>query len=88
MEVDDCYAVGFDYTRLALFAFVVVCLALQYCLCCYFSLQRVLGLKTLDGILNPVHVNGKHIVHNIFNVNKAGIVILENKAGTMLDNSF
>lgn len=46
-----------------------------------FSLQRVLGLKTLDGILSPVHVNGKHIVHNIFSVNKAGVVVLENKAG-------
>ncbi|XP_013880076.1 DEP domain-containing protein 1B isoform X1 [Austrofundulus limnaeus] len=46
-------------------------------------LQRVLGLKTLDGILDPVYVNGKHIVHNIFSVNKAGIVVLENKAEDM-----
>lgn len=46
-----------------------------------FSLQMVLGLKTLDGILDPLYVNGKHIVHNIFSVNKAGIVVLENKAG-------
>lgn len=47
------------------------------------SLQRVLGLKSLDGVLNPSHVNGKHIVHNVFSINKAGIVILENKAGMM-----
>lgn len=46
-------------------------------------LQRVLGLKTLDGVLNPVHVNGKHIVHNVFKVNKTGIVVLENKAEDM-----
>ncbi|KAF3691609.1 DEP domain-containing protein 1B [Channa argus] len=46
-------------------------------------LQRVLGLKSLDGVLNPTHVNGKHIVHNVFSVNKAGIVILENKAEDM-----
>ncbi|XP_039869193.1 DEP domain-containing protein 1B [Simochromis diagramma] len=46
-------------------------------------LQRVLGLKTLDGVLNPAHVNGKHIVHNVFSVNKAGIVVLENKAEDM-----
>ncbi|XP_007560536.1 PREDICTED: DEP domain-containing protein 1B isoform X2 [Poecilia mexicana] len=46
-------------------------------------LQRVLGLKTLDGILNPAHVNGKDIVVNIFNVNKTGIVVLENKAEDM-----
>lgn len=46
-----------------------------------FSLQRVLGLISLDGVLNPALVSGKHIVHNVFSVNKSGIVILENKAG-------
>lgn len=45
------------------------------------SVQRVLGLTSLDGILNPTHVCGKHIVHNVFSVNKSGVVILENKAG-------
>lgn len=44
-------------------------------------LQRVLGLKTLEGVLDPTHLNAKHIVHNVFSVNKMGIVILENKAG-------
>lgn len=56
--------------------------------CCSFSLQRVLSLKTLDGILNPAPVIGKDIVVNIYNVNKTGIVVLENKAGMMLDDSF
>uniref|UniRef100_A0A8C7ZPE7 DEP domain containing 1B n=1 Tax=Oryzias sinensis TaxID=183150 RepID=A0A8C7ZPE7_9TELE len=46
-------------------------------------LQKVLGLKTLDGVLNPVHVNGRHIVHNVFSVNKTGIVVLENKSEDM-----
>lgn len=46
-------------------------------------LQGVLGLMSLDGVLNPAHVNGKHIVHNVFSVNKTGIVILENKAEDM-----
>uniref|UniRef100_A0A3Q1FMG7 DEP domain containing 1B n=1 Tax=Acanthochromis polyacanthus TaxID=80966 RepID=A0A3Q1FMG7_9TELE len=46
-------------------------------------LQRVLGLKTLDGVLNLTHVNGKHIVHNVFSVNKTGIVVLENKVEDM-----
>ncbi|XP_034467863.1 DEP domain-containing protein 1B isoform X2 [Hippoglossus hippoglossus] len=46
-------------------------------------LQRVLGLQSLDGVLNPTHVNSKHIVHNVFSVNKTGIVILENKAEDM-----
>lgn len=50
-------------------------------LSCRVSLQRVLGLASLDGVLNPAHVSGKHIVHNVFNVNKSGIVLLENKAG-------
>lgn len=44
-------------------------------------MQRVLGLTSLDGVLNPTHVSGKHIIHNVFNVNKSGIVVLENKAG-------
>ncbi|KAM8846364.1 DEP domain-containing protein 1B-like isoform 1-T1 [Synchiropus picturatus] len=47
------------------------------------QLQRVLGLSNLDGVLNPVHVKGKHIVHNVFSVNKSGIVVLENKAEDM-----
>ncbi|KAM8871328.1 DEP domain-containing protein 1B-like isoform 2-T2 [Spinachia spinachia] len=46
-------------------------------------LQRVLGLHSLDGVLNPTHINGKHIVHNVFSVNKTGIVVLENKAEDM-----
>ncbi|XP_074510834.1 DEP domain-containing protein 1B-like [Sebastes fasciatus] len=46
-------------------------------------LQRVLGLQSLDGVLNPKHVIGKHIVHNVFSVNKTGIVVLENKAEDM-----
>uniref|UniRef100_A0A8C5EIM9 DEP domain-containing protein 1B-like n=1 Tax=Gouania willdenowi TaxID=441366 RepID=A0A8C5EIM9_GOUWI len=46
-------------------------------------LQSALGLETLEGVLNPVHVNGKHIVHNVFIVNKTGIVVLENKAEDM-----
>lgn len=46
-----------------------------------FSLQQVLGLTTLDGVLNPAHVKGKYIVHNVFNINKSGIVVLENNDG-------
>ncbi|XP_076006463.1 DEP domain-containing protein 1B-like [Genypterus blacodes] len=43
-------------------------------------LQRVLGLKTLEGVLDPTLVKSKHVVHNVFSVNKMGIVVLENKA--------
>ncbi|CAB1319007.1 unnamed protein product [Coregonus sp. 'balchen'] len=44
---------------------------------------RVLGLKTMDGVLDPKRVNAKHIIHNVFSVNKTGIVILKNKAEDM-----
>ncbi|KAM4614963.1 DEP domain-containing protein 1B-like [Polymixia lowei] len=46
-------------------------------------LQRVLGLKTMDGVLDPARVNAKHIVHNVFSVNKTGIVVLKNNAEDM-----
>ncbi|KAL0964984.1 hypothetical protein UPYG_G00275290 [Umbra pygmaea] len=46
-------------------------------------LQRVLGLKTMDGVLDSKQVNAKHIIHNVFSVNKTGIVILKNKAEDM-----
>lgn len=62
-------------------AFLFLSVMLTLCRC---SLQKVLGLKTLDGVLHPVHVNGKHIVHNVFSVNKTGIVVLENKSGEMI----
>lgn len=45
------------------------------------SLQQVLGLDSFDGVLNLTDVSGKHIVHNVFSVNKSGIVVLDNKAG-------
>lgn len=35
----------------------------------------------MDGVLDPKHVNAKHIIHNVFSVNKTGIVIVKNKAG-------
>ncbi|XP_056300909.1 DEP domain-containing protein 1B [Pseudoliparis swirei] len=46
-------------------------------------LQRVLGLRSLDGVLDVALVHGKHIVHNVFGVNKTGVVVLENKAEDM-----
>ncbi|XP_046716328.1 DEP domain-containing protein 1B isoform X2 [Silurus meridionalis] len=43
-------------------------------------LQSILGLKSLDGVLDAKLLNSKHIVYNVFNVNKQGIVVLKNKA--------
>lgn len=45
------------------------------------SLQTVLGLQSLDGVLDAKLLSPKHIVHNVFGVNKQGIVVLKNKAG-------
>ncbi|XP_039531827.1 DEP domain-containing protein 1B-like [Pimephales promelas] len=42
-------------------------------------LQTVLGLQSLDGVLDAKLLNPKHIVHNVFGVNKQGIVVLKNK---------
>uniref|UniRef100_A0A9J8BUF9 DEP domain containing 1B n=1 Tax=Cyprinus carpio carpio TaxID=630221 RepID=A0A9J8BUF9_CYPCA len=43
-------------------------------------LQTVLGLRSLDGVLDAKLLSPKHIVHNVFGVNKQGIVVLKNKA--------
>nr|XP_006626875.1 PREDICTED: DEP domain-containing protein 1B isoform X1 [Lepisosteus oculatus] len=43
-------------------------------------LQRVLGLKSLDGVLDAKHLNPKYIVHNVYNINKQGVVVLEDKS--------
>lgn len=46
-------------------------------------LQKVLGLKSMDEVLDRRLVNSKHISHNVFSVNKTGIVVLKNKAEDM-----
>ncbi|KAM6230309.1 DEP domain-containing protein 1B isoform 1-T1 [Porphyrio hochstetteri] len=43
-------------------------------------LQKVLGLDSLDDVLDTKLVISKHIVQNVYNVNKQGIVILEDKS--------
>ncbi|NXA44878.1 DEP1B protein, partial [Nothocercus julius] len=43
-------------------------------------LQKTLGLDSLDEVLDTKLVNAKHIVQNVYNVNKQGIVILEDKS--------
>ncbi|NWU05106.1 DEP1B protein, partial [Cephalopterus ornatus] len=44
------------------------------------QLQKVLGLDSLDEVLDAKLVNSKHIVQNAYNVNKQGIVTLEDKS--------
>ncbi|XP_071587707.1 DEP domain-containing protein 1B isoform X3 [Heliangelus exortis] len=43
-------------------------------------LQKVLGLDSLDEVLDTKLVISKHIVQNAYNVNKQGIVTLEDKS--------
>ncbi|XP_076876879.1 DEP domain-containing protein 1B-like isoform X2 [Brachyhypopomus gauderio] len=43
-------------------------------------LQGILGLQSLDGLLDSKLLRPEHIVHNVFSVNKQGIVVLKNRA--------
>ncbi|XP_062412886.1 DEP domain-containing protein 1A isoform X2 [Sardina pilchardus] len=42
-------------------------------------LQKILGLASLEGVLDPSQVNSEHIVYNMTHVNKHGVVNLEDK---------
>ncbi|XP_063057779.1 DEP domain-containing protein 1A isoform X2 [Engraulis encrasicolus] len=42
-------------------------------------LQKILGLSTLEGVLDLSQVNVEHIVYNMTHVNKHGVVNLEDK---------
>uniref|UniRef100_A0A673ZJB0 DEP domain containing 1a n=1 Tax=Salmo trutta TaxID=8032 RepID=A0A673ZJB0_SALTR len=42
-------------------------------------LQKTLGLTSLEDVLDPRHVNPQNIVYNMTNVNKHGVVTLEDK---------
>ncbi|KAI1904615.1 hypothetical protein AGOR_G00007480 [Albula goreensis] len=43
-------------------------------------LQRVLGLESLEGVLDARLINPKHIVQNVYSVNKQGVVVLKDKS--------
>ncbi|XP_028604491.1 DEP domain-containing protein 1B isoform X1 [Podarcis muralis] len=43
-------------------------------------LQKTLGLDSLNDMLDIKLVNPKHIIQNVYNVNKQGVVILEDKS--------
>lgn len=48
---------------------------------CCFSLKKILGVSSLDDVLDQYHVNPQNIVHNMTKVNKHGVVTLEDKTG-------
>ncbi|XP_030056884.1 DEP domain-containing protein 1B-like isoform X2 [Microcaecilia unicolor] len=43
-------------------------------------LQRILGLDSLNDVLDTKLVNPKHIMHNVYSTIKQGVVILEDKS--------
>lgn len=44
-----------------------------------FSLQRILGITSLDAVLDQRYVNPQNIIHNMTKVNKHGVVTLDDK---------
>lgn len=57
-----------------------------------FSLMKILGISSLDDVLDQYHVDSHNIVHNMTKVNKHGVVTLEDKTGRLtsshMTNSF
>ncbi|XP_077203310.1 DEP domain-containing protein 1B isoform X1 [Paroedura picta] len=43
-------------------------------------LQKILGLDSLEDVLDTKLVNPKHIIQNVYHINKQGVVILEDKS--------
>ncbi|XP_054907884.1 DEP domain-containing protein 1A [Poeciliopsis prolifica] len=46
-------------------------------------LQRILGVSSLDEVLDRRHVNPQNIIHNMTKVNKHGVVTLEDKSNDL-----
>lgn len=59
---------------------------MNYVFMYFCRLQKVLGLDSLDEVLDTKLVNSKHIVQNVYNVNKQGIVTLEDKSSEYFRN--
>lgn len=46
---------------------------------CVFSLQKILGVASLDDVLDRQCVNPQNIIHNMTKVGKHGVVTLNDK---------
>ncbi|XP_029939172.1 DEP domain-containing protein 1A isoform X2 [Salarias fasciatus] len=46
-------------------------------------LQRILGLPSLSGVLDPRHINPQNIIHNMTKVTKHGVVTLDDKTNDL-----
>lgn len=49
--------------------------------CVFTSLQKLLGLPSLETVLNPAEVSSHFIMYNMTKVNKHGVVTLDDKTG-------
>ncbi|KAM6156836.1 DEP domain-containing protein 1B isoform 3-T3 [Erethizon dorsatum] len=45
-----------------------------------YSLQKILGLDSLEEVLDVKLINSKFIIHNVYSVSKQGVVILDDKS--------
>uniref|UniRef100_A0A3Q3L947 DEP domain containing 1a n=1 Tax=Labrus bergylta TaxID=56723 RepID=A0A3Q3L947_9LABR len=67
-----------DFMRLRIF----VCVMTKHCVLC-FSLQRILGVASLDEVLDQRYINPQNIIHNMTKVNKHGVVTLDDKTNDL-----
>lgn len=48
------------------------------------SLQTILGVPSLEEVLQPTQIVPEYIIYNMTNTSKHGVVILQNKSGKIL----
>lgn len=46
-----------------------------------YSLQTILGLPSLEEVLQPTQIVPEHVIYNMTHTSKHGVVILQNKSG-------
>lgn len=46
-----------------------------------FSLQTILGVPSLEEVINPKQVIPQYVMYNMANTSKHGVVILQDKSG-------
>ena len=49
--------------------------------CCPFRLEKILELKDIEDVLDPDLINIKHVIHNMTQINKNGLVTNIDKQG-------
>lgn len=52
------------------------------------SLQTILGLSSLEEVLQPTQIVPEYVIYNMTNTSKHGVVILQNKSGKIFFSGF